>query len=195
MILHYGDGVVEKIGLYDTVVKSLKENGVDFVELKGILPNPRITKIDEGVAICKKEDVKVLIPLGGGSCIDTAKAIASCVHYDGPAWDVVLDSSLAKDNLPVIAIPTLAATGSDMDSDAMVCNEATNDKMSLNIPEQFPVYSLSDPTYTCTVPVSYTHLDVYKRQLWFLNPERPGRARQYGSGHCGLCAFPGTVVA
>ena len=72
MILHYGDGVVEKIGLYDTVVKSLKENGVDFVELKGILPNPRITKIDEGVAICKKEDVKVLIPLGGGSCIDTA---------------------------------------------------------------------------------------------------------------------------
>ncbi|MGI5853057.1 MAG: iron-containing alcohol dehydrogenase [Bacillota bacterium] len=152
MVLHYGDGVVEKIGLYDIVINSLKENGVDYVELKDIRPNPRISKVDEGVSICRKEGVKVLIPLGGGSCTDTAKGIASCVNYDGPAWDVVLDSSLAKDNLPVIAIPTIAATGSDMDSDAMLCNEATNDKMSLNIPAQFPAYSLLDPTYTCTVP-------------------------------------------
>ena len=100
MVLHYGDGVVEKIGLYDTVINSLKENGVDYVELKDIKPNPRISKVDEGVAICRKEGVDVLIPLGGGSCTDTAKGISSCVHYDGPAWDVVLDSSLAKDNLP-----------------------------------------------------------------------------------------------
>ncbi len=150
-LLVYGKSSVKKIGLYDTVVKSLKDNGVEYVELTDIQPNPRITKVDEGVALCRKENVQVIIPLGGGSCIDTAKAIGSCVHYDGPAWDVVLDSSLAKDNLPVIAIPTLAATGSDMDSDAMICNEATNDKMSLNIPAQFPAYALLDPSYTCSV--------------------------------------------
>ena len=69
MIVHYGDGVVEKIGLYDTVVESLKAAGVDYVELKGIKPNPRITKVDEGCEICRKEDVKVLIALGGAAVL------------------------------------------------------------------------------------------------------------------------------
>ena len=152
LLVHYGDGVAEKIGLYDTVMDSMKEAGVEVFELKDIKPNPQIAKVDEGVAICKKEGINVIVALGGGSTIDTAKGVSSCAHYDGPAWDVVLDSSLAKDNLPIIAIPTVAATGSDMDSDAMLCNEATDDKLSLNIPPQFPAYSLSDPTYTCTVP-------------------------------------------
>ena len=160
LILHYGDGVVEKIGVYQTVIDSLKANGVAYTELTGIMPNPHITKVDEGIALCRREDVDLLIPLGGGSCIDTAKCIAGAYGYDGPAWDVVLDKSLVKECLPIIAVPTLAATGSDMDAGAMVHNEATHEKKQLLHPDLFPRYSLLDPEYTFSVPKKQTAFGV-----------------------------------
>ncbi len=159
-MLIYGKGSIKKIGLYDTVVNSLKENGVEYVELTDIMPNPHITKVDEGVALARKEGVGLLIPLGGGSCIDTAKCIAGCYGYDGPAWDVILNKSLVKECLPIIAVPTLAATGSDMDAGAMIHNEATHEKKQLMHPDLFPKYSLLDPEYTYSVSKKQTAFGV-----------------------------------
>jgi alcohol dehydrogenase YqhD (iron-dependent ADH family) len=160
MLLHYGDGVMEKIGVYKAVTDSLKASGVEYVELSGIMPNPHITKVDEGVQLCRDEGVDVLIPIGGGSCIDTAKCVAGAYGYDGPAWDVILDKSLVKNCLPIIAIPTLAATGSDMDAGAMVHNEETHEKKQLLHPDVFPKYSLLDPEYTYSVPRRQTAIGV-----------------------------------
>ena len=152
--------MVEKIGVYKAVTDSLKANGIDYAELTGIMPNPHITKVDEGVALARREGVDLLIPIGGGSCIDTAKCIAGCYGYDGPAWDVILDKSLVRDCLPIIAVPTLAATGSDMDPGAMVHNEATHEKKQLLHPDVFPKYSLLDPEYTYSVPRKQTAFGV-----------------------------------
>ena len=151
-MLLYGGDAVKKTGAYDTVCKSLSDHGVRYVELPGIKANPRVARIDEGITLARRSEVKVLIPMGGGSTIDTAKAIASGVHYEGSAWEVVLHPELVKDPLPVIAVPTIAAAGSEMDSDAMIFNEETGEKKSLNIPSQYPAWTLADPGYTCSVP-------------------------------------------
>lgn len=156
MILHYGDGIAEKIGALSDVTESLKEAGVDYIEFTGIKPNPVISKVDEGVAICKKEGVDLLIPIGGGSVSDTAKCIAGCYHYDGPGWDVVMDPSLMKDPMPIIAVPTLAATGSDMDDSGMIHSEELHLKKKLGGPDLFPKYSVQDPTYTLNLPMKQT---------------------------------------
>lgn len=156
MILHYGDGIAEKIGALSDVTESLKEAGVDFIEFTGIKPNPVISKVDEGINICKKEGIDLLIPIGGGSVSDTAKCIAGCYHYNGPGWDVVMDPSLVKDPMPIIAVPTLAATGSDMDNSGMIHNEELHLKKSLGNPGLFPKYSIQDPTYTLNLPMKQT---------------------------------------
>lgn len=156
MILHYGDGVVEKIGAYADVTESLTEAGVEYIDFTGIKPNPVITRVDEGIEVCKKENIDLLIPIGGGSVSDTAKCIAGCYHYDGPAWDVVEDPSLVQNPLPIIAVPTLAATGSEMDNSGMIHNDDLHVKKILGNPGLFPKYALQDPAYTLKLPMKMT---------------------------------------
>jgi len=87
VLLHYGGGSIKKTGLYDTVTKSLKEAGVEFVELGGVQPNPRLSLVRQGIEICRKEGIRFILAVGGGSVIDSAKAIAVGVPYDGDVWD------------------------------------------------------------------------------------------------------------
>ena len=152
----YGGGSVKKNGSYQDVTKSLQAAGIEYEELSGILPNPRIDAVDTGVEICRKKEIGVLIAIGGGSVIDTAKGIAAAWKYEGPAWDIVLDGSLIGECLPIIAVPTMAASGSEMDSGAMLINPDTKDKMGIGNAQLFPKYSLMDPTYTCTIPAKQT---------------------------------------
>lgn len=156
VLLVYGGGSIKKTGLYDTVTGILKENGIGVWELSGVEPNPRITRIEEGVALCRKHAIELILAVGGGSTMDTAKVTGAGVYYDGPAWDLVLDRKKITQVLPIAAIPTLAATGSEMDMLAVISNTETNQKLSTSHPGMFPKFAILDPTYTFSVPKNQT---------------------------------------
>ena len=155
-LIVYGGGSIKKNGLFDTAITKLKEFDVDYVELGGVEPNPKIESVRKGVEICKKENIDVIIPIGGGSVIDCAKGIAIGAKYDGDAWDLVVDTGKIKEALPVITVLTIAATGTEMDFYAVISNMEVNDKISIDNRCMFPKYSILDPTYTETVSAYQT---------------------------------------
>lgn len=155
-LLIYGGGSVRKIGAYDDVMKSLDAAGVEHLDFSGIKPNPDINKVNEAVRLCKKEHVDMLIPIGGGSTIDSAKAIAAGVFYDGDVWDLVLEHSRITECLPILAVPTLAATGSEMDFDGLICNPDTGEKIQICSEKMIPQYAYMNPIYTYSVPAAMT---------------------------------------
>lgn len=152
VLLVYGGGSIKKIGLYDTVVSLCADNRIELFELSGVEPNPRVTTVRAGVELCRKHNISVILPVGGGSTIDCAKAIAAAYYYDGDAWELVLNNELITKAIPIISVLTLAATGSEMDSFAVISNMETNDKKGMQHPLLFPTYSVLDPTYTYSVP-------------------------------------------
>ncbi|MDY5577034.1 MAG: iron-containing alcohol dehydrogenase [Lachnospiraceae bacterium] len=152
VLIVYGGGSIKRSGLYDTVVKLLDDHGIYHIELSGVEPNPRVTTANRGVKICREENIDVILPIGGGSTIDCAKAIAAGYYYDGDVWDMVLDNSLITDALPLITILTLAATGSEMDIFSVISNMETNEKLGLDGYVLYPKYSILDPEYTYSVP-------------------------------------------
>lgn len=156
-LLVYGGGSIKKSGLYDKIVSIFKDKGIDYVELSGVEPNPRVYSVREGVKICRENNVEVIVPVGGGSCIDCAKAIASAVFYDGDYWDIVLDATKCEKALPIVTVLTLAATGSEMDCGAVITNPELNDKTGLRVGEKLrPKISIMDPEYTFSVPAYHT---------------------------------------
>lgn len=156
VLLAYGGGSIKKIGLYHEVIKLLKENNIEYVELSGIDPNPRITSVREGVKLCKEHNIDVVLPVGGGSTIDCAKVIAAGAKYEGDPWDIVLDASVAKEVLPIISILTLSATGSEMDGFAVISDMDSNNKIGTGSDLMRPKLSILDPEYTFSVPKNQT---------------------------------------
>ncbi|MBP5324723.1 MAG: iron-containing alcohol dehydrogenase [Pseudobutyrivibrio sp.] len=151
VLIVYGGGSIKRIGLYDTVIKLLDNAGIYHTELSGVEPNPRHTTVNKGAEIAKKEGIDVVLPIGGGSTIDCAKAIAAAAFYDGDAWDLVEDNSLVTDALPIISILTLSATGSEMDYFSVISNMELNEKKGLDSYLLYPKYSILDPEYTYSV--------------------------------------------
>ena len=151
VLLAYGGGSVKKIGLYDKTVALLKENGIEFIELSGIEPNPKLESVRVGVKLCRENNLEAIVAIGGGSVIDCAKAISAAIGYDGDPWDLLLDSSLIKNAIPIFTVLTLSATGTEMNGNAVISNMETNDKKALKSPLVKPVCSVLDPEYTCTV--------------------------------------------
>lgn len=152
VLLVYGGGSIKRSGLYDTVIKLLDDNEIFHWELSGVEPNPKITSVDEGVKICREHNIEVILPIGGGSSIDCAKCISAAYYYDGPAWDLVLNNSLATKALPLVVIVTIAATGSEMDYFSVISNADTKDKLDFDRKFLYPKYTIMDPEYTYTVP-------------------------------------------
>lgn len=150
-LIIYGGGSIKKNGLFDTAAKNLENAGISYLEFGGVEPNPKIESVREGVKICKEENIDMLIPIGGGSVIDCAKAIAIGSKYEGDPWELVVDTSKIKDALPIITVLTIAATGTEMDYYAVISNMETNDKISIDHRCMFPKYSILDPTYTESV--------------------------------------------
>lgn len=150
-LLVYGGGSIKCNGIYDTVVKRLKESGVKFKELSGVEPNPRISTVRKGVQICRENDIDVILAIGGGSSIDCGKVIATAVDYDGDAWDLIVNPSKINKVLPIVTILTIAATGSEMDRFAVITNTDTKDKIGAGHDLMRPTISILDPTYTYTV--------------------------------------------
>lgn len=151
-----GGGSVRRNGSLDAVLTALKAAGARAVEFSGIEPNPRVTSVDRAAALCREEGVDLVIAVGGGSTMDTSKAICAAVKHDGPAWDLVLDNSLVKDALPLMTVNTIAATGSEYDNSAVISNLETNEKLPLASEHLWPVVSFLDPAYTTTVPARQT---------------------------------------
>ncbi|UII55346.1 iron-containing alcohol dehydrogenase [Cytobacillus spongiae] len=156
VLLVYGGGSIKKNGLYDQVVSLLKEINVEWFELAGVEPNPRISTVRKGVEICKNEGIDFLLAVGGGSVIDCTKAIAAGAKYDGDAWDLVNKKAFAKEALPFGTVLTLAATGSEMNAGSVITNWETNEKYGWGSPAVFPKFSILDPTNTFTVPKDQT---------------------------------------
>lgn len=156
VLLVYGGGSIKKNGLYDKVIAQLAKNGIRYCELSGVEPNPRIESVREGVRICRENELKAVLAVGGGSTIDCAKIIASGCCYDGDPWDQVVDNSKITEALPVAAVLTLAATGSEMDGFAVISDLSKNEKWGSGNELTKPVFSIMDPEYTFTVPARQT---------------------------------------
>lgn len=156
VLLVYGGGSIKRNGLYDKIMAQLNEIGADIFELSGVEPNPRISSVEKGVDICKKEGIDVLLAVGGGSVIDCTKAIAAGAKYEGDPWDLVTKKAAVKEALPFGTVLTLAATGSEMNAGSVITNWETNEKYGWGSPVTFPRFSILDPVNTFTVPRNQT---------------------------------------
>ena len=156
VLLVYGGGSIKKNGIYASVIDQLKENNIEYFELANVDPNPRIESVREGVKLCKEHSITGVLAIGGGSCIDCSKVIAAGAFYQGDPWDLVLNASLIKKALPVFTVLTLAATGSEMNGNAVISNMSTNEKLGTRGQCLIPKVSVLDPSYTFTVPKKHT---------------------------------------
>lgn len=150
----YGGGSIKRNGLYDKIILLLKD--FDIIELPGVEPNPRITSVREGVKLCKEQGIDVVIAVGGGSAIDAAKVIAAGAYYEGDPWDLVKDSKKIEKVLPIVTVLTLAATGSEMNGNAVISNLETDEKLGTGSHDMIPKASICDPTYLYTLPKEQT---------------------------------------
>lgn len=151
VLLVCGGGSIKRSGLYDIVMKNLNDADLSVTELSGVDPNPRIESVRKGVELCHKNNIEMVLAVGGGSTIDCAKVIAAGACYDGDAWDLVLNGRLVKAALPVYSVLTLAATGSEMDNFAVISDLEKNEKWGTGSRWMAPKMSILDPTYTFTV--------------------------------------------
>lgn len=147
ILVTFGGGSVKKNGVYDQVKEALKD--FEVIEFWGIEANPKIETLREAIRLGKENQVDYLLAVGGGSVIDGTKLIAAGLLYDGDAWDLVLQGS-AKDTLPLATVLTLPATGSEMNSGAVISCKATAEKYPFY--SNYPVFSILDPTVTFTLP-------------------------------------------
>jgi alcohol dehydrogenase YqhD (iron-dependent ADH family) len=155
-LLVYGMGSIKKNGVFDTVVESLKKNGIDFVEYGGVKPNPVLSHVKKGVEVFKNEGCDFIIACGGGSVIDEAKTISAGVYYNGDLWDFFIKKAKIEKTVSVLVVLTLPATGSEANSGAVITNEETQQKYSIHSPFLFPKVSILDPSTTFTVPKEQT---------------------------------------
>ena len=154
VLLVYGGSSIKKNGIYNQITERL--SGFSVCELSGVEPNPKIESVRAGAELAKKKNVDVVLAVGGGSVIDCAKSIAAGYYYDGDPWDFVKDSSLIGDVLPVVAVLTIAATGSEMNKNSVISNMASNEKLCTSSLKFIPRAAILDPTYTYTVPAYHT---------------------------------------
>ena len=193
--LHFGEGVTDKIGeitaeygkkvllvtgrgsvkasdAWDNVMDPLKGAGLEVIEFSGIKSNPIIEDVDKAAALAKEKKVDVIVALGGGSVIDSAKIIALAAKYNGPAWDIMEEKHKPTDALPLIAVLTLAATGTEMNPYAVVQNNCKQIKKGYGNKLIYPKHSFLDPSFTLTVSRDYTAYGVvdliaHSLEAWF----------------------------
>ena len=155
VLLTYGSERIKRDGLFSVVSKSLSERGIQFVECGGIVSNPVISKVREAITLARSQQVDAVLSVGGGSVLDSSKAIAAGVRYDGDVWDLFIGKASIDSALPIFDILTLAATGSEMNSGAVVTNEATQEKFAIQSVHTFPKVSIVNPALMQTVSRDY----------------------------------------
>ena len=156
VLVHYGSNSAVKSGLLVRVTESLKNEGIDYVLLGGVQPNPRDTKVYEGIELCRKEGVDFILSVGGGSCIDSAKGIALGVPYDGDFWDFYGTGKSVEKALPIGTVLTIAAAGSEGSGASVVTKEEGMLKRDTGSDLLRPRFSILNPELTCTLPAYQT---------------------------------------
>lgn len=174
VLLHYGSGSVKRTGLLDRVKTSLREAGIPFVELGGVVPNPRLSLVREGIALCKKEGVDFLLAVGGGSVIDSAKAIGYGCANDFDVWDIFEKKRQPAACLPIGVVLTIAAAGSEMSNSAVITNEDGQKKRGSNSDTCRPKFAIMNPELTMTLPpyqtrCGCTDILMHTMERYFIN--------------------------
>lgn len=156
VLIHYGGGSAKKSGLIGRVEASLDKEGIKYVELGGVQPNPRSGLVYEGIELCKKEGVDFILAVGGGSTIDSSKAIAAGVKYDGDFWDFYEKGIPVEDALRVGTILTIAAAGSEGSADTVITKEEGMLKRGASGEALRPAFSILNPELSQTLPAYQT---------------------------------------
>ena len=156
VLLHYGGGSIKKSGLYDDVIKILREKEMEVVELGGVEPNPKLSLVRKGIEICKEKDITFILAVGGGSVVDSAKAIAAGVLYKGDIWECFTGKGSFNEALPVGVILTLPASGSETSPNSVVTNEDGMLKMGIASDCIRPEFAILNPELTLTLPDNQT---------------------------------------
>ena len=156
VLVHYGGGSVKKSGLLDKVCNLLKEEGVEAVLLGGVVPNPRLSLVHQGIELCRKEGVDFILAVGGGSVIDSSKAIAYGVPYEGDVWDVYLRKYNPVTALPIGCVLTIPAAGSEMSDSSVITNEEGWDKLGYSNNVCRAKFAIMNPCRTYTLPAYQT---------------------------------------
>ncbi|MCR5707973.1 MAG: iron-containing alcohol dehydrogenase [Ruminococcus sp.] len=156
VLIHFGGGSAERSGLLGRVRASLEKAGVGFIELGGVKPNPRDTLVYEGIELCRREGIDFILSVGGGSTIDSSKAIALGVPYDGDFWDFYSGAARPQAALPVGTVLTIAAAGSEGSGDSVITKEDGGLKRGTGSDLIRPRFSILDPQLTCTLPAYQT---------------------------------------
>ncbi len=156
VLIHYGGGSVVRSGLMAQVEHNLQNEFIDYVKLGGVQPNPNETLVYEGIELCRKKNVNFILAVGGGSVIDSAKAIATGVPYKGDFWNIFEGKVEVNKVLPVGTILTIPAAGSEASSSMVITNEKLGLKRGAGSPLLRPVFAIMDPTLTFTLPAYQT---------------------------------------
>ena len=166
VLLHYGSGSVQRTGLLDRIKSSLADAGVSYVELGGVVPNPRLSKVYEGIELCRQSGVDFILAVGGGSVIDSAKAIGYGIANDFDIWELYEHTRKTDKCAPIGVVLTIAATGSEMSNSSVISKEEGMLKRSYGQDVSRPKFAILNPELTMTLPEYQTMCgctDIIKR--------------------------------
>jgi NADP-dependent alcohol dehydrogenase len=155
VLLVYGTGSIKKSGLYEKTLRLLHESGIAVKELGGVVSNPLLSRVNDGIRMAKEHRLQAVLGVGGGSVADSAKAIAAGARYDGDVWDFFTNRAQVESALPVFTVMTLAATASEMNGNSVVMNDETKQKYSFSSVLVNPVLSVVNPELMATVSREY----------------------------------------
>lgn len=156
ILIHYGGGSIKKSGLYDEIIDILQEIDINYYDLGGVEPNPKLSLVNEGIRICREKNIDLILAVGGGSAIDSAKSIGIGAKYDGNVWDFFTGKKIVEDTIPVGVVLTFPATGSETSTATVLTKEEGLYKRSVGSNIIRPDFAIMDPKYTLTLPDEQT---------------------------------------
>lgn len=156
VLLMHGKGSIQKNGIYDKIINQLKSINAEIIEYSGIKSNPLVSDVSEAAQLGKLNNIDVILAVGGGSVIDSAKITALAIANNTDPWAIMKYKVKPKTTIPLIAVLTLAATGTEMNGAAVLQNQETDEKIGYVTALNYPVHSFLDPEFTYSVPKNYT---------------------------------------
>ncbi len=152
ILLHYEGELIKKLGIYDDVVTSLKENGIEFIELSGVIPNPRLSLVKKGIDMCRENKIDFVLAVGGGSVIDSSKAIALGAPYIGDVWNFFTGKDEPTTSLKVGVVLTIPGAGSEMSESSIITREEDSTKAVCDSEFNIPEFAILDPQVCYSIP-------------------------------------------